>query len=48
MIAKDRYKYGEMIKQLYTKYGFKFKTVSGDYNQRFDLAVKYVNELLGL
>jgi HTH-type transcriptional repressor of NAD biosynthesis genes len=35
-----------MIKELYTKYGFTFKTISGDYNSRFDQAVSYVNELL--
>ena len=46
VIAADREKYGDMIKALYTKYGFEFKTISGDYNNRFDQAVKYVKELL--
>ena len=46
IIAADRKKYGDMIKALYTKYGFEFKTISGDYNNRFDQAVKYVKELL--
>ena len=46
VIATDRYKYGEIIKELYTKHGFEFKTISGDYNRRFDQAVTYVKELL--
>ena len=46
VIAADRKKYGDMIKELYTKYGFNYVTISGDYNSRFDQAVKYVKELL--
>ena len=46
VMAADRKKYSDMIKELYTKYGFTFKTISGDYNSRFDQAVSYVNELL--
>ncbi|MBR4587050.1 MAG: AAA family ATPase [Lachnospiraceae bacterium] len=46
-IAANRYKYGKMIKDLYTAHGFAFKTISGDYNERFDKAVQYVNEMLG-
>lgn len=47
VIASDRYKYGEIIKELYASHGFEFKTISGDYNERFDKAVEYVKELLG-
>jgi len=47
VIAADRYKYGEIIKELYASHGFEFKTISGDYNERFDKAVEYVKELLG-
>lgn len=46
VIATDRKKYSEMIKKYYTDRGFGFKIISGDYNTRFDLAVKYVNELI--
>lgn len=46
VIAADRKKYSEMIKKYYTDRGFGFKIISGDYNTRFDLAVKYVNELI--
>jgi HTH-type transcriptional repressor of NAD biosynthesis genes len=47
VIAADRKKYSEMIKKLYTDRGFTFKTISGDYNSRFEQAVKYVTELIG-
>ena len=46
VIAADRKKYSEMIKALFTERGFPFKTITGDYNSRFDQAVSYVNELL--
>lgn len=45
LIASDREKYSEMLKSYYTQNGYSFKTISGDYNTRFDLAVKYVKEL---
>ena len=46
VIAADRYKYSDIIKEIYTRFGFEFKTISGDYNNRFSQAVKYVNELI--
>lgn len=46
IIASDRKKYSDMIKKYYSKHGFIFKVISGDYNSRFDQAVKYVKELL--
>ncbi|MCR5835159.1 MAG: AAA family ATPase [Lachnospiraceae bacterium] len=46
VIAADRKKYSNMIKALYEKHNFEYKIISGDYNSRFDQAVRYVNELL--
>ena len=46
VMAADRITYSEQIKTLYTKYGFLFKEIHGDYNSRFDQAVHYVKELL--
>ena len=46
IIAADRIKYSNMIKELYNKYGFKFKCISGDYLERFDKARKLVDELI--
>ena len=37
VMAADRKKYGEIIKKIYVSHGFKFKTISGDYNSRFEL-----------
>ncbi len=47
VMAADREKYSQMIKDIYAEHGFKIKTISGDYNSRFDQAVKYVKELIG-
>ena len=46
VIAADREKYSNMIKDFYQKYGFNFHVISGDYVSRFEQAVKLVNELL--
>ncbi len=46
VMAADRTKYSDQIKELYTRYGFSFKTISGDYVERFEQAVKLVDELL--
>ena len=46
VIAAEHKKYSEMLKSYYTRRGYSIKTISGDYNTRFDLAVKYVKELL--
>ena len=46
IIAADRKKYSDMLKEYYIKHGFTFKVISGDYNERFDKAVEYVRELL--
>ena len=45
-MAADREKYSNQIKELYTKHGFSFKTISGDYVSRFEQAIKLVDELL--
>ena len=46
VMAADRYKYSNMIKEIYNKHGFDFKVISGDYNSRFDQAIMYINEML--
>ena len=48
VIASDRKKYSDMIESYYSKRGFNYKIICGDYNARFDKAVKYVKELLGI
>lgn len=47
IMAADREKYSNQIKELYTRYGFPFKIIRGDYASRFEQAVKHVDELLG-
>ena len=46
VIAADREKYSAKIKELYKKHGFTFKVISGDYNSRFDRAVKLIKDIL--
>lgn len=46
IIAADRIKYSNQIKEIYTHYGFAFKEISGDYVERFEQAVKLVDEML--
>ena len=48
VIAADRQRYSEMIKELYQSRGFRFQVISGDYNSRFDKAVSLVKDLLAL
>lgn len=48
VIAADRLRYSEMIKELYRSRGFGFQVISGDYNSRFDKAVSLVKDLLAL
>lgn len=48
VIAADRRRYSEMIKELYRSRGFMFQVISGDYNSRFDKAVSLVKDLLAL
>jgi len=45
IIAADRTKFSNMIKDYYNKSGFNFHCISGDYVTRFEQAVKLVNEL---
>lgn len=45
IIASDREKYSNIIKDIYRKYGFDFITVGGDYQQRFDRAVDLIDSL---
>ena len=46
VIAADRLRYSEMIKELYRSRGFGFQVISGDYNTRFDKAAALVQDLL--
>ena len=46
VIAADRRKYSDQLKEIYKKHGFAFREIRGDYNSRFDQAVQYVKELL--
>lgn len=46
VIAADRTKYSNQIKEFYKKYGFDFQVIRGDYVSRFEQAVKLVNEML--
>ena len=46
IMAADRASYSNQIKGFYRKYGFSFKTISGNYVDRFEQAVKLVDELL--
>ena len=48
VIAADRLRYSEMIKELYRSRGFGFQVINGDYNSRFDKAVSLVKDLLAL
>lgn len=46
IIAADRIKYSNQIKEFYKKHGFDFQVICGDYVSRFEQAVKLVNEML--
>lgn len=46
VIAADRRKYSEQIKEFYLKNCFNFKIISGDYVSRFEQAVTLIEELL--
>lgn len=46
VIAADRVKYSNMIKEYYRKNGFNFHIITGDYVSRFEQAVKLVNEMI--
>ena len=46
VIAADRIKYSEQIKEFYRAHGFHFQTISGDYVSRFEQAVEAVDRLI--
>lgn len=46
VIAADRIKYSEQIKEFYREHGFRFQTISGDYVSRFEQAVEAVDRLI--
>lgn len=45
VISKDREKYSNMIKNIYKQYGFKFETIGGSYQQRFERAALLIENL---
>ena len=45
IIAADREKYSNQIKELLNKYGVKYECISGDYLERFNVAVRLLNEI---
>ncbi|MCL2342590.1 MAG: AAA family ATPase [Firmicutes bacterium] len=47
IIAADRETYSRQIKEIYTRYGFSFVSLSGDYQARFEKAVELVSKLIG-
>lgn len=46
VIAADRKKYSELIKDFYRKHGFHFHVIEGNYESRFEQAVTLVNSIL--
>lgn len=45
IIAADRKRYSLMIKNLYEKFGFKCVTISGNYLERYEKAIEYIDKL---
>lgn len=46
VIAADRKTYSDKIKEIYLKHGFRFETISGDYQQRFERAVYLIDKMM--
>ena len=46
IIAANRYKYGNMIKKLYADSGFRFVCISGTYVERYEQAIKLIEQIL--
>ncbi|MDR0880120.1 MAG: ATP-binding protein [Clostridioides sp.] len=46
LIAADREKYSQQIKDFYTNYGFEFKCINGDYQSRFEQAVRLIDKMI--
>jgi HTH-type transcriptional repressor of NAD biosynthesis genes len=45
VIASDREKYSSRIKELYTKNGFCFETIKGNYQERFKQSISLIDKL---
>lgn len=45
-IMNNREKYSNQIKYIFTEHGYSYKTISGDYYNRFTKAVEIINKLL--
>lgn len=46
VIAADREKYSEMIKEIYKSHGYDFISLTGSYQERYETAVSHVQRLL--
>ena len=46
VIAADREKYSEMIKEIYRSHGYDFISLKGNYQERYETAVSHVKCLL--
>ena len=46
VIASDRMKYSDQIKSIYRRHNFEYEVISGDYQNRFETAVRLVDDLL--
>jgi len=46
IIAADREKYSNTIKEIYQKHGFHFEIINGNYQQRFKKAIQLIDSLL--
>lgn len=46
VIAADREKYSNQIKEFYIQHGFNFVTISGNYQERFEKSILLINKLL--
>ena len=46
VIANERKKYSNQIKDLYRQYGFEFEIINQNYQQRFEKAVLLINKMM--
>lgn len=46
VIAADREKYSRMIKDIYKSHGFEFLSLSGNYQERYEQAVKLIDKII--
>ena len=46
IIAADRDSFGNKIRELYDKFGFKSVVISGNYLERYEKAIEYIDKML--